>query len=56
MDTTMNRGVNTTDFWTNQKAKSCFSSLQNYKETTQAEQLHNFYGTLMNMDLADFHW
>jgi len=35
----MNRGVNTTDFWTNQKAKSCFSSLQNYKETTQAEQL-----------------
>jgi len=28
---------------TNQKAKSCFSSLQNYKETTQAEMLHIIY-------------
>ena len=31
---------------TNQKAKSCFSSLQNYKETTQAEQLRK---SLMNV-------
>jgi len=27
---------------TNQKANSCFSSLQNCKKTIQAEQLHGF--------------